>query len=191
MNSSRSSLTGPSTQIRESHPVFGCLSAFQVPHRLRVWWGVTKSMQLQKCVFSCWEVNTDESTLCSEQQPYIWEVPSLKTSALEESEWSTAVTLATSDHVAISWRCVSVCLCGGIILHWCIFRLVFFSPVELNWNAVVWCAGLESDREGRKRLCVCIEWGGVVWNIPEHFGHMLTSRHHASLTWVDAEQAII
>lgn len=79
-------------------------------------------------------------------------------------------------------------MCGGIILHRYIFSLVFLSPVELNWNAVVCCAGLESDikGEGRKQqlVCVhvCVDRGRVVSNIPELFGHMLASRHHASLT---------
>lgn len=86
MNSLRSSLTGPSTQIRESHRSFGCTrgslckknwSAFQVQHRLRLWWGVINSMQLQKCNFSSWKLNIDESTLCWEQQPSICEASSL------------------------------------------------------------------------------------------------------------------
>lgn len=42
-------------------------------------------------------------------------------------------------------------------------------------------------------VCVCVsvcKQGRVVCKIPQLFGHTLVSRHCASLTWVDAEQAI-
>lgn len=64
-----------------------------------------------------------------------------------------------------------------------------FSHVELNSSEVL-SAGILDLGTG-KETAVCVEQGRVAWNIPELFGHMLVSRHYASLPWVDAEQAVV
>lgn len=57
----------------------------------------------------------------------------------------------------------------------------------LDWNLT------PRGREGSssKHMYVCVEQDRVACNILELFGHMLVSRHHASLILVDAEEAII
>ncbi len=47
-------------------------------------------------------------------------------------------------------------MCVLALFYHNIFSLVFFSPVELNLNAVECCAGLESERvrEGNSSNCV-------------------------------------
>lgn len=56
-----------------------------------------------------------------------------------------------------------------------------------DWNLTL------REREGSssKHMYVSVERVRVACNIPELFGHVLVSRHHATLTLVDAEEAII
>lgn len=101
-----------------SHPWL-CLhekmSAFQVQQCLRLWWGIIKNMQLQKCNFSSWKVKIDESTLCWEQQP-----SSLKASTLEWSEWCTC------DHTGITFRWVVCVWWHHFYMN--IFLALYFQP---------------------------------------------------------------
>lgn len=140
LNSSRSSVTDPSAQIRVSHSAFGCTLGSLCKKTYQHFRYNTASGSGEASPRACtcksaisapeYRIQMSHYVRNRTEQPSICEASSLKTSALEWSEGSTAGMLVTSDHIGIKGRWV-LCLC------WRYFTTIFLAlcfSVLLSWT---------------------------------------------------------